>query len=658
LAFLHLPCCSAARPCPFYQQGSCFFADSCNFLHTVSATIISDALPSSQPTDAPLTPTNLPHVVVDSPSPVPSESPCRSPGTTSVLLALRLIDHDDPDVAGNKSNATSEPDEASQDTLNGGIAAWSEALPTLVNEGFSLVDGILQEEYYTDDDTDDYAGNWTAISDYNDLSPQSSPQNIDQEGVGILMPLIDYDHSEEEDTGHVSVSSHPENDTQPSSEVTPSRPIDPSPHASIGLLSPIELTTLNLGPLRLDDNVVTEDRNSFDSDYADTWQPPNSLLPSPPRSPSISSTFDLLSSPFGSLSSRIASPYLGAFLARSPVSPARTISAMLDEVPPLDLGLGSPEENIPPPLRGDVDDKPYASPHLSSNNEDEADISDLRVEDLKDELSDDGHLDHDSYDTSIWDPEGGPTAVFLGPDENYVREQVTTAIRRQSKSGPLHFLHSQDTNFVGDEALAQSSLDSLDDEGASKSQPPCEPVEEECDGSQDLSLDSDTTTFLAYLKSPPLPTEGDTLTSLYDIYSDIAPTKDVISDSIRNAGLSPPRPPAQTLSNTSSPASSLRGRVFSPPPSGEKRPGTLTADSLSSPTTSNNPSSVGRSSPFSVPDVRRYPIGRTGSQSSQDEVFKKVPFGFRQTFTLVSLVPIFLQIRHDMPHRVVLLIHY
>ena len=618
----------------------------------MSATIISEALPS-YPADATPTPTNLPHLVVDSPSPDPS--PRRSPGTTSVLLALRLIDHDDPDIAGNKSITTSQPDEASKNTLTGEVSAWSEALPTLVNEGFSIVDGILQEELYNeDDDTDDYAGNWTAISDYNDLSPQSLSQIIDQEGVENLMPLVD-DDPEEEDTVHFPASSHLESDALPSSfEVTQSELVGPSPHASIGLLSPIELSTLNLGPLRLDDNVVTEDNNSFDSGYADTWKPPNPLLPSPPRSPSISSTFDLLSSPFGTISSRIASPYLSAFLARSPVSPARTISpAMLDEVPPLDLGLGSPEENISPPLV-DIVDKSNASPHSNTNDQDDqdsADISDSRVEDIKDDLSDDSHLlDHDSYDTSIWDPEGGPTAVFVGPDENQVREQVTAAIRRQSRSSPLHFFHSQDTNILGDDAIAHSSLDSTDDEGASTSQPPSEPVEEEYDISQ-ISLDSDTTSFLAYLKSPPRPTEGDnTLTSLYDIYSDIAPSKDVISDSIRNAGLSPPRPPAQTLSNTSSPASSLRGRVFTPPFSGKKRSGTLTPASLSSPTTSIDPSSVGRSSPFSAPDVRRPPIGRTGSQSSQDEAFKKVPFGFRQSFTLVSLIPTLLQqIRRDMP---------
>ena len=198
----------------------------------MSASIITDALPSSYPADATPTPTNLPRVVVDSPSSVPPESPSRSPGTTSVLLALRLIDYDDPDVPGNESNATSQPDGANQDTLTEQKTAWSEALPTLVNEGFSIVDGILQEEYYTDDDMDDNAGNWTAISDYNDLPPQSS-QNIDQVEVENLMPLVDDDHSEEDDTVHVPISSHPECDAQPSSEVNQSDPVDPSPHASI-----------------------------------------------------------------------------------------------------------------------------------------------------------------------------------------------------------------------------------------------------------------------------------------------------------------------------------------------------------------------------------------------------------------------------------------
>ena len=579
----------------------------------MSATIISEALPPNDTTPA-ATRTNLPRVIVDSPSCIPSSStpsPCRSPGTTSVLLALRLID--DPD-AGNESDTTSQSDEASQDSLTGEITAWSESLPTLVNEGFSIVDGIFPEaSYYTDDDTDDYAGNWTAISDYNDLSPNLSSQNIDQ-GVENLTSLVD-DNLTEEDTVHAPVSSHPESHTQPSSaEVTQNEngPVDPSPHASVGLLSPIELSTLNLGPFRLDDNVI----ENTNSSYTDTWKPPNPLLPSPPRSPSISSTFDLLSSPFGTFSSRVVSPYLGAFLGRSPVSPGRTIStAMLDEIPPLDLGLGSPQENTPTSLLEDVENKSYASSHSSPHDLDIADALDSQVEDIQDELLEDS----------------------VGPDENHIREQVTAAIRRQSRSSPLHFLH--DTNFVGDDTLDHSSVDSTDDEGNSKLPPDL--AEEENDDSQ-ISLDPDATAFLAYLRSPPCPTENDTLTSLYDIYSDIAPLKDVISDSIRNAGLSPPKLPAPTLSNNSSPASSLRGRVFTPPPSGKKRSGTVTADSppsLSSPITSINSPSVGRSSPFSVPDDRHHPTGRTGSQTSQDEVFKKVPFGFSQSFTMVSLVP-------------------
>lgn len=620
----------SGRPCPFYQQGSCLFSDGCNFVHTVSATIISEPFPFNQCLNHPdatpaATPTNLPRVVVDSPSPIPS--PCRSPDT-SVLLALRLIEN--PDDAEKEKNAVNRSDD--------GITDWSEPL---VNEKSSIINEIPQEEAYgADDDTDDCIGNWTALSDYNDLSPQSLSEIIDQE-VGSLTPLVYDDSAEEEDTVHIPVSSHPESDVQPLPVgVTQSEPVDSSSRASVGLLSPIELSTLHLGPFRLDYNTVTENANSFCSGDADTWNPPNPLLPSPPRSPSISSTFDLLSSPFRTPSSRVMSPYLGAFLLRSPVSPARTISsAMLDEVPSLDLGLGSPSENTPPTsVDDDIDDNSYTVPHRGL---DVADVSPPQVEDIG--LLEDDHLsDHDSYDhTSTLDSEGGPTAVLVGPDENYVLEQVTAAIRRQSRSSPRHFLHSQDADFVGNDDLDHSSfqssilVDSSDDEDVSASQPSPKPIEKECDDNQ-ISLDHDSTAILAYLRSPPQPKENDTLTSLYDIYSDIAPSKDVISDSIRNSGLSPPRPPAPTLSNNSTPASSLRERVFTPSPFGNKRSGTVTADSppsLSSPITSINSPSVGRSSPFSVPDDS-HPTGG----SSQDESSRKVPFGFRQLFTLVSLV--------------------
>ena len=613
LAFLLLPRCFAARPCPFYQQGSCFFSDSCNFLHTVSATIIAEALPLDNHNPIPAaTPTNLPRVIVDSVPSTPVPSPCHSPGTTSVLLALRLID--DPDVAGNKSNVTSQ-----EDALTEEITTWSESLPTLVNEGFPISDDILAEtSYYTVDDTDDYPGNWTAISDYNDLSPNLSSQNIDQ---GLENSTSLGDSEVEDDTIHPPISSDPESHAQsPSVGVTQSG-LHPSPRASVGLLSPIELSTLDLGPFRLDDNVVIGDDNS---EYRDNWEPPNPLLLSPPRSPSISSTFDPLSSPFGTLSSEVVSPYLGAFF---PVSPTRTIPpAMLDEVPPLGLGLVSPQENTPTPLLDDVDNE---SPSCSSPyDQDLANISDSQIEDMQDQISED----------------------FAGPDENYVREQVTAAIRHQRRSSPLHFLHLHDTNLVGDDALDHSSADSIGDEGASTSQPPPEPADEENNDSQ-ISLDLDATAFLAYLKSPPRPAENDTLTSLYDIYSDIAPLKDVISDSIRNAGLSPPRIPISSLSNDSSPASSLRGRVFTPPPLGKKRSGTITAGSsasLSSPITSVNSPSVGRSSPFSVPDDRHYPTGRTESRSSQNKAYKKVPFGLSQSLALVSLILGLLQLIYNM----------
>ena len=639
LPFLLLLWYLAARPCPFYQQGSCLFADACNFLHTVSAAVNPEALAPNQCLNHPeattplATSTNLPCVIVDSPSPV--SSPRRSPRTTSLLLALRLID---PEDAENETNTPSQPDGTSIAV----ISDWSESLPTAVNE-FPIVDGILQEEpYYSDDDMYDYSGSWTALSDYNDLS-RSSSESIEPDLLqgfeSLTSPVCD--DPTEEDTVHIPVSSHPESDAQPSPiGVTQSRQVGPSPHVSVSLLSPMELSTLNLGPFFPDDNIVTENANSFDSGYAGFWKPPNPLLPSPPRSPSISSTFELLSSPVGTRSSRVLSPYVASLT----VSPARTISpAMLDEVPYLDLNHASPQANTSPPSLDDVDNNSYILPLSSPNDQDLADISLPQVEEIQaGQSEDDQWPDHDSSGhSSIWDAEGRSTAVFVGPDENCVREQVTAAIRRQSRSSSLHFL-SQDTDFVDNDALghssfpthSNSSVDPSDVEDASASEPPPESTEEEFYDNQ-ISPDHDTTAFLEYLGDP-RSTENDTLASLYDIYSDIAPLKNVISDSIRNSGLSPPSSPAPTVSNNSTPASSLRERVFTPPPSGKKRSGTIT--SQSSPITSINPLSAGRSSPFSVPDDRRHPSRGAGSQSSRDELSKKVPFGFRKNFTMVSPV--------------------
>ncbi|RPD71519.1 hypothetical protein L226DRAFT_177053 [Lentinus tigrinus ALCF2SS1-7] len=73
------------RPCPFYSQGRCLFADGCNFMHTVKIRR-PDSVMGSEDSDQPDF-----RIVVDSPTRPKSvrfRSPTRSPRTRSLLLAL------------------------------------------------------------------------------------------------------------------------------------------------------------------------------------------------------------------------------------------------------------------------------------------------------------------------------------------------------------------------------------------------------------------------------------------------------------------------------------------------------------------------------------------------------------------------------------------
>ncbi|KAM5532945.1 hypothetical protein V8D89_013411 [Ganoderma adspersum] len=83
------------RPCPFYSQGRCIFADACSFMHTVSIRR-PDSVLGSEDSDQPDF-----RLVVDSPTRRKSlrfSSPRRSPRTTSLLLALgNVIQHEEED---------------------------------------------------------------------------------------------------------------------------------------------------------------------------------------------------------------------------------------------------------------------------------------------------------------------------------------------------------------------------------------------------------------------------------------------------------------------------------------------------------------------------------------------------------------------------------
>ncbi|PPQ63277.1 hypothetical protein CVT24_006802 [Panaeolus cyanescens] len=548
------------RPCPFYQQGRCLFSDSCNFLHTASATVIpevssqqKDRTTSIQPTDS----QNLPRVVVDSPS--SAQSPTLSVPISNLLIALQLEPADE-----DHNPTTTTVSEAEN---------WSESLPTVVADTFT---GYHAESSDDEDDELVEEGNWTAISDYDDSYDDSHNSSF-TESVAESDPSMVIQEVQAEGEEDMYVEDAGE-DVEVASLATHDNQADFSANES-GLLSPIELSTLHLGPFRLTD--TAGETASFDSGYADNWKPPAPLLASPPRSPSICSTFDLLSSPFGTHSSRVMSPRFSAFLGRSPVlSPARTVSSVLqDDVAPLDLGLDSPQEyytalaeeqtvTIRAPMQPGPEIISSESNASNTDNSQHSNSSDL-----------------DS--NTKWEQDDGVRQSTQSPIVH--TEPLMEPVERQS-------------TVMSPSRLRQSSLIGANATPVTVSESP----------------------LLAYLQSPAVGSseDGSSVNSLYDIYSDIASPRDLISDSMRNAGMSPPAPEPASLSESSTPSSSLRERVFTPPP--PQNPSNANS-SFPSPMTSVAASSLGKESP---PDE--------SADDTQSNASKRIPFGFRNSFASVG----------------------
>ena len=596
-----------------------------------------------------------PRVVIDSPRSV--RSPPRSPRLSGLLFALRDVIGDDPDDAPEEEGDTSFDDSEN----------WSSNLPTLTNPvGF----GHYSQPDDTESDDVKPSESTTIPSDEDSFVPSPS---LNQNSSSLFAPPGDIsnsvDHSGspltvrsgdvgEDDTLSLPLTSSQDIPGTPTIQATQSSPdaiqrLDTSsttiPQFN-DLLSPVELSSLRLSIFsnRAANPSLATDGDSIDSGYADAWKGPASLLMSPPRSPSLSSTFDLLASPFRSPSSHILSPRLSAFMRRSPSSPFNTeFPDNHEEEEPTDLSLDSPDAFLRPgPEENEVEDSPQKAPLFESEDspripmtepcEDEEE-GEVEVEDEEEEEE----AQQDSYGhTSVWDAEGGPTAVFLG-SEDPIRNQVIDAIRRIS-STPTHFLTSREMPFSNDELEAESShfSDDEDDVPDFSTFTQDNAFEEESVQAED-NPELDSTAHLAYLQSPPA---DDTLHSLYDVYSAFAPPRDIVADSIRNAGMSPPSSPRGSVepllpSNSSTPASSLRERVFTPPPHQYHRahPSAVgdSPTSLSSPITSLD---SGRASPFSARSDTRSSRCPDSPNEQEVEVSRKIPFGFRHSFSFVSIV--------------------
>ncbi|KAF4615198.1 hypothetical protein D9613_002613 [Agrocybe pediades] len=615
----------------------CMFGDRCNFLHNNPENAIAQSIPFNYTTPKtvikPITPPEPPRLTVESPQSV--RSPPRSPRTTSLLLALRdVIGDPDDEYTGGNSFATESHNQSGE---------WSEALPTLVNKTeFSHPVQPEQTSYivtprYDVEDDEEEEGNWTAISVYDDedevdnSNPPQSLENDDDEQDVLDADTMRVPAQSPGDESEPNVQEEAGEDPEPEADHHQS----PRPPTS-GLLSPIELSGLNLAPLfRLNDTAYSG-TNSFDSGYAENWKPPMPLATTPPRSPSINSTFDLLSSPFGPQSARAISPHLGPFIGRSPKSPFQESVSNQDEIEPSELSLDSPREY-------------YASREIDSSDrevepvtedEQETEFGDEATSTGDDESQSEGE-DEDSYGhTSIWDSEGNPTAVFIGSSPGPINAEVSDAIRRSSQT-PTHFLTSNETQFE-DADVSSSSAFPVESNSMSVEEMSVEEIELPTSAHpMEMSRESDEdTAFLAYLLSPAAQAnENDTLNSLYDIYSDIEDHPESTPNVLVPPSTSVSPPLAESSpSNSSTPASSLRERVFTPPPPvARKQSGFTDADSphsLSSPMTSLDSVSRGRASPFSVHDTKS-PTPSVSENSGQElEVSRKIPFGFRSKFAL------------------------
>ena len=265
------------------------FADSCNFLHTVSVrpspgvTIINSPRKLEQAIAHPLQ--SSPIIAVDSPP--------RSPRLSGLLHALRDVIGDDPGVENS--------DLASEDTSNVDLPeAWNDNIVREEGGGYAIFDPEEMGDTCSS----------TAFSD--DSAPRSR----------VATPLP---HGTDDDTGQDGVEenrpavrslSHIRN----YSGVLPEPPPECAPERASRLRSAsisglYNRSSLNRpSHLQLDSSVPpeidSEEKDSevfIDSGYAESWHPPSPLTFTSPRAPIHSSTSDLLTSPFCSPSTEMRS---------------------------------------------------------------------------------------------------------------------------------------------------------------------------------------------------------------------------------------------------------------------------------------------------------------------------------------------------------------
>ena len=245
-------CSPTARPCPFYSQGRCVFADCCGFLHDVkikspaTRDLTNSTLDAESCRNSTSSMTSIvkPPVTISVHSPASSPSSARSPSMNSLLSALRgIIGPPSPErtefPAAAGDNASLDASDSSPHPDN-----------TVQSAGRVLVDDVPVQAVREAVATPPCFASESALTE--------DPQSDANTPPGLLSP--------------VQIGSVP--------------PV-PFPHEALGLSATLS---------RVD---------SVDSGYAETWVGPTPFSLSPPQLNQPNSTLDLLSSPFGSPLSRV-----------------------------------------------------------------------------------------------------------------------------------------------------------------------------------------------------------------------------------------------------------------------------------------------------------------------------------------------------------------
>ncbi|KAI0076481.1 hypothetical protein K474DRAFT_1691366, partial [Panus rudis PR-1116 ss-1] len=358
------------RPCPFYSQGRCLFSDSCNFLHDVKIKVHSPKVvstPNVFHSDSPeSTYSPSPKSLV---SPTHSlnglsvRSPPRSPRLSSLLMALGDAispEQDAPELSDSPYSGSSYDDTETvhpRDSFNA-LKGEEQATypPAPPADAESPVAPQVEEVLRAEEDSEKAAliklhqasmlelkERFSLTSRYRSTSPVTSPKGIPAEEVSEHDPHSVGDKDAEE--AIYDIPEVPE-------AITASRPVSQAFSVQAmsdisSLLSPISITLAPPATTRLLQFETCHREDSIDSGYVENETGPTHATPplTSPRRLSNVSTLSLLSSPFGSTSSRVLSPTFGP--SSSAAWPASTLfSAGSDSHHP-EL---STEENVADPF--------------------------------------------------------------------------------------------------------------------------------------------------------------------------------------------------------------------------------------------------------------------------------------------------------------------